>query len=341
MTTPVAYLNRITKNIHTFVCSGATEVSAFQDNKVCCINNHQCCPFRKCHCKTLKCHFKGNGCCKPSAFECLCKCTLTAEEMFESYVYRYSIKNDDYSNDNDYSSACAIRPELFPGVCLQLQEKCLCEHEIVENCFIQRKPGAGDDTWPEWLIIGNECVKKLCEQGTAKTCVTCFRRNGSRNSDECKNCRTTLGVVPSGQTTFAPLIQLRVANFLETKPFLAALHVVVSSVQKGNQSHFSYWYWSVCDQSEMINVTWARHQPGIVPFELEVGQYYKLIIGELVIAKGKQPTTEGGASNAVIDLASDDDDDVLDESEMVVRERQVVIWHAEKRQPPTENSVVE
>lgn len=330
MTTPVspAYLKRITRNIHIFVCSGATEVGKFQDDKLCCMNGRRCCPFRNiCHCsnKTLGCTFEGNGCCKSRATECLCKCTLSAEEMFESYVYRYSIKNVD---GEDSEGA-----ELISGIHLKLQEQCLCEHDIVENCFIQRKPGAGDDTWPEWLIIGNECVKRLCEQGTAKTCVTCFRRNRSRNSDKCKDCRTTLGVIPSGQC-FAPLIPLSVADFLELKPYLAALHVVVSSVLKGNQPHFSYWYWSICDDTGTVNVTWARHQPGVIPFELEIGQPYKLIVGELVVAKRKKPAIEGGASNAVIDLASDDDV-ASDDGEIVERERQLVIWHAKKVQDQT------
>ena len=67
------------------------------------------------------------------------------------------------------------------------KKKCICEHDINENCFIYRiRP----DNRIDVRIIGNSCIKKFDLEG--RHCQLCDSVHQNRKDKYCNNCRTEI-----------------------------------------------------------------------------------------------------------------------------------------------------
>lgn len=74
-------------------------------------------------------------------------------------------------------------PQEFLDSLIQ-KDKCVCEHHIVENCFIYK-----EDIYGRWRfkVLGNCCIKKLQLDG--RRCSICNEKHQSRKDNYCKTCR--------------------------------------------------------------------------------------------------------------------------------------------------------
>ena len=61
------------------------------------------------------------------------------------------------------------------------EHHCVCEHPIVENCYITDGNG--------WiLVVGNCCIEHFVEK-SGRICETCGATHRNRNVNKCKDCR--------------------------------------------------------------------------------------------------------------------------------------------------------
>lgn len=68
---------------------------------------------------------------------------------------------------------------------IQQKDKCVCGHDIVENCFIY-KENIYNNVW-RYKVLGNCCIKKLKLDG--RRCSICNGKHISRKDNYCKTCR--------------------------------------------------------------------------------------------------------------------------------------------------------
>ena len=61
--------------------------------------------------------------------------------------------------------------------------KCMCDHPIVENCYISK-----DFDINTLLIIGNCCIKKFIK-ASSRTCENCNAPHKNRSLNYCNNCK--------------------------------------------------------------------------------------------------------------------------------------------------------
>ena len=60
------------------------------------------------------------------------------------------------------------------------EEECVCEHSIIENCYIT------DET--RILVLGNCCIKKFIPK-SSRTCEYCEEPHKNRVVNRCNKCR--------------------------------------------------------------------------------------------------------------------------------------------------------
>ena len=72
----------------------------------------------------------------------------------------------------------------FPGrEFLPLTNKCICNHDIEENCYVTNQDKS------VILVMGNCCIQRYIKKCT-RTCCKCGNPHRNRKDDICKSCRT-------------------------------------------------------------------------------------------------------------------------------------------------------
>ena len=79
-------------------------------------------------------------------------------------------------------------------------DKCYCEHDIVEQCFVYHKEGYDYNKanglplltdyqgLPMIIVMGNLCIKRECEH-SGKSCEKCGAKHMNRTDNLCNECR--------------------------------------------------------------------------------------------------------------------------------------------------------
>jgi len=106
---------------------------------------------------------------------------LTLDDM-KDYVYAGGDTGRHYDYFNDFFKKELKRKPK--GWCFDYEDKCICGHDIKENCYIAHK------ITKECLVLGNCCIKKyLPKDNRGKTCEKCNKPHKNRIVNRCNNCR--------------------------------------------------------------------------------------------------------------------------------------------------------
>lgn len=117
------------------------------------------------------------------------KASLKLTQKFISGLENYGLTYDDiiksgwkYCGGNErshlgYFKLCFGNIELP-----EVEDKCVCGHEIRENCYITNNI--------DILVLGNCCIKKFIEK-SMRTCSKCDEPHKNRKNNLCNNCRVT------------------------------------------------------------------------------------------------------------------------------------------------------
>ena len=63
-------------------------------------------------------------------------------------------------------------------------DSCVCNHKIVENCYIS------DNDSKTFIVMGNCCIKKfLPKHKQCRTCDICYQPHKNRKVNHCNQCR--------------------------------------------------------------------------------------------------------------------------------------------------------
>jgi len=114
---------------------------------------------------------------------------LTYDEVKTSYKYSGGRGSD--NSDPLHEHASETRHSRYFNLCLPNAERpepveaCLCEHPIVENCYITKNFDI--DTI---LILGNCCIKKFIDS-SSRTCENCGVAHKNRKTNYCNDCKLT------------------------------------------------------------------------------------------------------------------------------------------------------
>lgn len=106
---------------------------------------------------------------------------LTYDEVVKNYKYsggNRDPKTDEDTTHSNYFSLCFPYDE-FPENVL----KCLCEHPIINNCYITK-----DNDIDTLLIVGMCCIKKFNIVST-RTCELCAKPHKNRKINYCNECK--------------------------------------------------------------------------------------------------------------------------------------------------------
>lgn len=69
------------------------------------------------------------------------------------------------------------------------KDKCVCGHDIVENCYITNGK--------EVLVLGNVCVKRFLPANlSGRNCSECGNAHKNRNVNKCNECREFESLYP-------------------------------------------------------------------------------------------------------------------------------------------------
>lgn len=111
---------------------------------------------------------------------------LCGDDNLWHYKYYGGRDNNDCGKQHlTYWEQCHLPNEVFPPI----ENECLCEHWINENCFI-KYIGANPEGLNKILVIGNCCIKKyLPKELQGKTCNRCGLPHRNRKDNFCKECR--------------------------------------------------------------------------------------------------------------------------------------------------------
>jgi hypothetical protein len=99
---------------------------------------------------------------------------LTYEEVKRDYKYSGGTKGA-HKNYFDLCFPMNSRPDKI--------KICLCEHPIVENCYLSK-----DFDINTILIVGNCCIKKFIDQ-SSRTCQHCNAPHKNRTLNYCNDCK--------------------------------------------------------------------------------------------------------------------------------------------------------
>jgi len=105
---------------------------------------------------------------------------LTYEEVERDYKYSGgNLDEEGYETRHSrYFDLCFPR-DPFPDKI----NKCMCDHPIVENCFISK-----DFDINTILIVGNCCIKRFVKS-SSRTCVNCNKSHKNRTTNYCNECK--------------------------------------------------------------------------------------------------------------------------------------------------------
>lgn len=102
--------------------------------------------------------------------------SLTGDTNPENYCYAggrsYTTSHYNYWKTQGYTD------EQMP----KQEQKCLCGHEIKENCFIRHKPT------DKIVVVGNCCIKRYIP-ASGRTCEVCGKGHKNKKDNRCKPCR--------------------------------------------------------------------------------------------------------------------------------------------------------
>ncbi len=107
---------------------------------------------------------------------------LTYEEVERDYKY---------SGGNLDEEGCETRHSRYFDMCFPRDpfpdkvKKCMCDHPIVENCYISK-----DFDINTLLIIGNCCIKKFIK-ASSRTCEVCQKSHRNTKTNYCNDCKDT------------------------------------------------------------------------------------------------------------------------------------------------------
>ena len=99
---------------------------------------------------------------------------LTYEEVKRDYKYSGGTKGR-HKNYFDLCFPMNNRPDKI--------QSCLCEHPIVENCYLSK-----DLDYDTILIVGNCCIKKFIDK-SSRTCAHCNTPHTNRSLNYCNGCK--------------------------------------------------------------------------------------------------------------------------------------------------------
>lgn len=105
---------------------------------------------------------------------------LTANDLVEQ-EYKYAGGTADANNPQHFRYWEMIlqqRPNLKKPL---YQHKCICDHEIMNNCYIINK-------YDNILVLGNCCIKKFIEK-SMRTCGWCGEEHRNRKYNLCNKCK--------------------------------------------------------------------------------------------------------------------------------------------------------
>jgi hypothetical protein len=108
------------------------------------------------------------------------KYELTANDLVEQ-EYKYAGGTLDVSNPQHFRYWEMIlrqKPNLKKP---SYQRKCICDHEIINNCYIINKED-------NILVLGNCCIKKFVEK-SKRTCGWCGKEHRNRKYNLCNECK--------------------------------------------------------------------------------------------------------------------------------------------------------
>lgn len=112
---------------------------------------------------------------------------LSYDEVKKNYRYSGGRGNDDTNSEHEFASETRHSRyfnQCFPnGERPQHVEICLCEHPIVENCYISKNFEI--DTI---LILGNCCIKTFID-ASSRTCEICYASHKNRKTNYCNECK--------------------------------------------------------------------------------------------------------------------------------------------------------
>lgn len=72
---------------------------------------------------------------------------------------------------------------LYPDKTIPHEDRCICGHDIVENCYIENIYN------DKILVVGNCCIVSYLQQDTSKKCETCEQPHNNRMDNYCNQCR--------------------------------------------------------------------------------------------------------------------------------------------------------
>jgi len=111
-------------------------------------------------------------------FKNLCKnleaMGLSYEEVSKNYKYSGGTKG----SHSNYFDLCFVNISQPQRV-----SRCLCEHEIKENCYISK-----DNDFSTIIILGNCCIKKFIKS-SSRTCEICSVPHKNRSNNYCNDCK--------------------------------------------------------------------------------------------------------------------------------------------------------
>lgn len=105
-------------------------------------------------------------------------------EGLKKYNLTYAeVRNWTYCGGNmnegiKYFKQCFENSQLLPYI-----NKCICGHDIIENCYIT------NENKSIVLIVGNCCIKQFIETRKNKTCEICGDCHKNKIVNRCSSCR--------------------------------------------------------------------------------------------------------------------------------------------------------
>jgi hypothetical protein len=112
---------------------------------------------------------------------------MNLTEKFIKGLKDYNLSMDQMDNWSYCGGNCGRHKNYFKLTCPnddipELVCKCVCGHNIVENCYITD----GESI----MILGNCCIKKFIKN-SGRTCEECKNPHKNRKDNRCNDCRET------------------------------------------------------------------------------------------------------------------------------------------------------
>lgn len=110
-------------------------------------------------------------------------------EDFVKYEYcgrhRGDDKEDSTTEAGERYFEILFGERAFP----EIQEKCICEHDIIINCYVTKDINIKDGLI---VIVGSCCIENFLEKKFARLCSECKNPHKNRKDNLCNSCRLRL-----------------------------------------------------------------------------------------------------------------------------------------------------